>query len=156
MSVLVCTEYKQVQASMYLVCTLIVWWWTGLCAQLLGLCMLGHQLSEAKQDWVCSWTCSPIDHVRYTGISASVAWVHLQDCTSCPVLVAHKAGWVAVWNGSLSCSANSSGVWCVQDAILFFSCLEEGWWCLKWSVSWIDMSTYLFKHSTYFSPQVRT
>ena len=32
--------------------------------------------------------------VRYTGIPATVAGVHLQDCTSCAVLVAHQAGWV--------------------------------------------------------------
>jgi hypothetical protein len=72
MYILVCTQYKQVQASMYWVCTLTVWCWTGLCKELLWLCILGHQSSEAKQDWVCSPSCSHIGHIRCTGINTPV------------------------------------------------------------------------------------
>ena len=90
----VCTVFILVHTGIIWVCTLIIVGWTGLCMKLLGLCKLGHQPSEAKQAWVCWWTCAHVGHVGCTCILSTMAGVQLQEGTSCPKVVAHKVGWV--------------------------------------------------------------
>ena len=78
----VCTWCILVHTCIIWVCTLIILGWTGLCEKLLGFCKLRHQPSEAKQAWVCWWTCFHIGHVACTCIPSTMAGVHVQDGTS--------------------------------------------------------------------------